>query len=109
MIIKFEPFLKSMRSGMHRAGMGTQGPSAQYLVKGHYANFTFAHPMFGHPPVLGRTYGRIWMRPCVRGNPQFGAAKAPRGVIEVGSVTDPQGSQMQLHLLHGGAADEATK
>ncbi|MGA7634781.1 MAG: hypothetical protein WCB11_28785 [Terriglobales bacterium] len=63
-VIKFEPFLKSMRAGTHRgAGTGTHASAGQHLVKGHYANFTFAHPTFGHKPVLGRTYGRIWMRP----------------------------------------------
>jgi hypothetical protein len=97
-IIKFEPFLKAMRAGTHRDGSnaGTHAPIGQTPVIGHYMNVTYAHPLFGHKPVLGRTYGRLWIRPHKRGNPQFGAAKAPRGVIQIGNVTDPTESQPMI-------------
>jgi hypothetical protein len=100
-IIKFEPFLRAMRAGTHRGGTstGNHAPASQHLVIGHYINVTYAHPLFGHKPVLGRTYGRLWIRPHKRGNPQFGAAKAPRGVVVIGDVTDPAASQSVIPFL----------
>ena len=97
-IIKFEPFLKAMRAGTHRGGSktGTHSPTGQTLVIGHYMNVTYAHPLFGHKPVLGRTYGRLWIKPHKRGNPEHGTAKAPRGVIKIGNVTDPAASQPMI-------------
>ena len=97
-IIKFEPFLKAMRAGTHRGGAttGAHAPAGQHLVIGHYMNVTYAHPLFGHKPVLGRTYGRLWIKPHKRGNPDHGAAKAPRGVIKIGNVTDPAASQPMI-------------
>lgn len=93
-IIKFEPFLKAMRSGSHRGSInGPYVPLGEHLVRGHYANFTYAHPMFGHKPVLGKTYGRIWIKPHKRGNPEHGKLMTPRGVIKIGNVTDPCASQ----------------
>ena len=92
-IIKFEPFLKSMRSGTHRSRGGEHESPGEHLVKGHYINVTYAHPLFGHKPVLGKTYGRIWIKPHKRGNPERGKLRAPRGVIRVGNVTNPAASQ----------------
>jgi hypothetical protein len=91
-VIKFEPFLKSVRSGTHRSSV-IQAPAGEHLVKGHYINVQYAHPLFGHKPVLGKTYGRIWIRPHKRGNPEHGKLQAPRGVIAVGNVTNPNASQ----------------
>jgi hypothetical protein len=92
-IIKFEPFLKVIRSGAHRGSGGGHASPGQHLVKGHYANFRYEAPMFGHKPVLGRTYGRVWMKPCMRGNPTHGVASAPKHVIEIGSLTNIHRSQ----------------
>jgi hypothetical protein len=93
-VIKFEPFLKSMKSGTHRSGStGERESPGEHLVKGHYSNFAYGHPLFGHKPVLGKTYGRIWIKPHKRGNPQNGKLRAPRGVIRIGSVRNPAASQ----------------
>jgi len=93
-IIKFEPFLKAVRAGTHRSsGSETHESPGEHLVKGHYINVKYEHPLFGHKPVLGKTYGRIWIRPHKRGNPERGKLVAPRGVIEIGNVSDPNGSQ----------------
>jgi hypothetical protein len=93
-IIKFEPFLKSMRAGTHRSSStGEHESPGEHLVKGHYINVTYAHPLFGHKPVLGKTYGRIWIKPHKRGNPERGKLRAPRGVIRVGNVGNPAASQ----------------
>jgi hypothetical protein len=93
-IIKFEPFLKSMRSGTHRSsGNGEHESPGEHLVKGHYINVTYAHPLFGSKPVLGKTYGRIWKKPHKRGNPEKGSLQAPRGVIRIGNVVNPAASQ----------------
>lgn len=92
--IKFEPFLKAVRTGTHRSSeRGTHESPGEHLVKGHYINVQHAHPLFGHKPVLGKTYGRIFIRPHKRGNPEHGKLKAPRRVIKIGNVTDPNGSQ----------------
>ena len=93
-IIKFEPFLKSVRSGTHRgSSTGEHESPGEHLVKGHYINVTYAHPLFGHKPVLGKTYGRIWIKPHKRGNPERGTLRAPRGVIRIGNVGNPAASQ----------------
>jgi hypothetical protein len=93
-IIKFEPFLKSARAGTHRGGTtGEHESPGEHLVKGHYINVTYAHPLFGHKPVLGKTYGRIWIKPHKRGNPERGKLQAPRGVIRIGNVGNPAASQ----------------
>jgi len=92
-IIKFEPFLKSMRAGTHRSSNGTHESPGEHLVKGHYMNVTYAHPLFGHKAVLGKTYGRIWVKPYKCGNPERGKLRAPRGVIRVGNVGNPAASQ----------------
>jgi len=93
-IIKFEPFLNSTRAGTHRgSSLGNHESPGEHLVKGHYINVQYAHPLFGHKPVLGKTYGRIWIKPHRRGNPERGTLKAPRGVIRVGNVGNPLGSQ----------------
>lgn len=93
-LIKFEPFLKSMKAGTHRSGStGEHGSPGEHLVKGHYINVTYAHPLFGHKPVLGKTYGRIWIKPHKRGNPERGKLRAPRGVIRIGNVRNPAASQ----------------
>jgi len=92
-IIKFEPFLRSMRASTHRGSGGEHASPGEHLVKGHYANFTYAHPMFGHKPVVGKTYGRIWIKQHKRGNPERGKLTAPRGIIKVGNVSDPNASQ----------------
>ena len=92
-IIKFEPFLKSTRAGTHRSSTGQHGSPGEHLVKGHYNNFAYAHPLFGHKPVLGKTYGRIWIKPHIRGNPEHGKLRAPRGVIRIGNVRNPSASQ----------------
>jgi hypothetical protein len=85
-IIKFEPFLKLIRSGAYRGGAGGHASPGLHLVRGHYANYRYEAPMFGHKPVLGRTYGRIWMKPCKKGNPTNGIAGAPRRVIKIGNL-----------------------
>ena len=85
-IIKFEPFLKSTKAGTHRGSTGKHGSPGEHLVKGHYINVAYARPLFGHKPVLGKTYGRIWIRPHIRGNPEHGKLRAPRGVIRIGNV-----------------------
>ena len=93
-IIKFEPFLRSARAGTHRSsGNGMHESPGEHLVKGHYINVTYAHPLFGHKPVLGKTYGRIWIKPHKRGNPERGKLQAPRGVIWIGNVGNPAASQ----------------
>jgi hypothetical protein len=92
-IIKFEPFLKSTRAGTHRGSSGAHESPGEHLVKGHYMNVTFAHPLFGRKPVLGKTYGRIWVKPHVRGNPERGKLRAPRGVIRIGNVLNHVASQ----------------
>lgn len=93
-IIKFEPFLKSVKCGTHRSGSaGAHESPGEYLVKGHYNNLTYARPLFGHKPVLGKTYGRIWIKPHVRGNPEHGKLRAPRGVIRIGNIRNPAASQ----------------
>ena len=93
-IIKFEPFLKSTKSGTHRSGStGEHGSPGEHLVKGHYINVAYARPLFGHKPVLGKTYGRIWIKPHTRGNPEHGKLRAPRGVIRIGNVRNPAASQ----------------
>ncbi len=93
-IIKFEPFLKSARAGTHRgSSTGEHESPGEHLVKGHYVNVTYAHPLFGHKPVLGKTYGRIWIKPHKRGNPERGKLRAPRGVIRIGDVGNPAASQ----------------
>lgn len=92
-IIKFEPFLKSTRAGTHRGSSGAHESPGEHLVKGHYMNVTFAHPLFGRKPVLGKTYGRIWVKPHKRGNPERGKLRAPRGVIRIGNIGNPAASQ----------------
>ena len=93
-IIKFEPFLKSTRASTHRgSGIGEHASPGEHLVKGHYNNFAYARPLFGHKPVLGKTYGRIWIKPHIRGNPEHGKLRAPRGVIRIGNVRNPAASQ----------------
>jgi len=93
-VIKFEPFLKSVRAGTHRgSGNGTHESPCEHLVKGHYINVKYAHPLFGHKPVLGKTYGRIWIKPHKRGNPAHGKLQAPRGVIRIGNLSNPNASQ----------------
>jgi hypothetical protein len=92
-IIKFEPFLKSMKSGTHRSSPGDRELPGEHLVKGHYINVSYAHPLFGHKPVLGKTYGRIWTKPHKRGNPEHGKLRAPRGVIQIGNIRNPAASQ----------------
>ncbi len=93
-IIKFEPFLKSARSGTHRgSGGGTHESPGEHLVKGHYMNVKYAHPLFGHKPVLGKTYGRIWVKPYKCGNPERGKLQAPRGVFRLGNISNPNASQ----------------
>jgi hypothetical protein len=92
-IIKFEPFLKSMKSGTHRSSTGERESPGEHLVKGHYMNVAYAHPLFGHKPVLGKTYGRIWTKPYKRGNPKHGKLQAPRGVMTIGNVRNPTASQ----------------
>jgi hypothetical protein len=93
-IIKFEPFLKSARAGTHRgSSTGEHESPGEHLVKGHYINVTYAHPLFGHKPVLGKTYGRIWIKPHKRGNPERGKLRAPRGVIRIGNIGNPAASQ----------------
>ena len=62
-------------------------------MKGHYINVAYARPLFGHKPVLGKTYGRIWIKPRTRGNPEHGKLRAPRGVIRIGNVRNPAASQ----------------
>lgn len=86
-IIKFEPFLKIVRAGAHRGSNDGHASPGQHLVKGHYQNFKYEAPRFGHKPVLGRTYGRLWVKPHTRGNPAHGIANAPRHVIEIGDLT----------------------
>jgi len=95
-IIKFEPFLKSVRACAHRRSGETHSSPGEHLVKGHYMNVTYAHPLFGHKPVLGKTYGRIWVKPHQRGNPERGKLRAPRGIIRVGNVADPAASQPMI-------------
>ena len=95
-IIKFEPFLKVVRSGAHRSSGDGHASPGQHPVKGHYANYRYEAPMFGHKPVLGRTYGRIWIKPCKRGNPTYGVSSAPKRVIEIGSLKDQNGSKKKL-------------
>jgi len=91
-IIKFEPFLKSTRS--HRGNSAGEHESpGEHLVKGHYMNVKYAHPLFGHKPVLGKTYGRILVKPYKCGNPERGKLRAPRGIIRVGEVANPATSQ----------------
>jgi hypothetical protein len=92
-IIKFEPFLKSTTAGTHRSCNGTHESPGEHLVKGHYMNVTYAHPLFGSKPVLGKTYGRIKVKPHKRGNPERGKLSAPRGVIRIGNVGNPAASQ----------------
>ena len=92
-IIKFEPFLTATRAGTHRGNTGEHESPGEHLVKGHYINVTYAHPLFGSKPVLGKTYGRIWKKPHKRGNPEHGKLQAPRGVIRVGNVGNPAASQ----------------
>jgi hypothetical protein len=87
-VIKFEPFLKLIRSGVHRSSADGHASPGLHLVRGHYANFRYEAPLFGHKPVLGRTYGRIWMKPCKKGNPTNGIAGAPRRVIKIGNLKD---------------------
>jgi hypothetical protein len=95
-IIKFEPFLKSVRAGAYRSSGEAHSSPGEHLVKGHYMNVTYAHPLFGHKPVLGKTYGRIWVKPHQRGNPEQGKLRAPRGIIRVGNVADPAASQPMI-------------
>ena len=78
-IIKFEPFLKSTRAGTHRSSHGAHESPGEHLVKGHYMNVTYAHPLFGSKPVLGKTYGRIKVKPHKRGNPERGKLKSAKG------------------------------
>jgi hypothetical protein len=92
-IIKFEPFLKSTRAGAHRGSGEAHSSPGEHLVKGHYMNVTYAHPLFGSKPVLGKTYGRIKVKPHKRGNPERGKLSAPRGVIRIGNVGNPAASQ----------------
>jgi hypothetical protein len=89
-VIKFEPFLKLVRSGAHRGSADGHASPGLHLVRGHYSNFRYEAPLFGHKPVLGRTYGRIWMKPCKKGNPTNGIAGAPRRVIKIGNLKDPK-------------------
>jgi type II secretory pathway component PulJ len=107
-IIKFEPFLKSTKSGTHRgSSSGTHESPGEHLVKGHYINVKYAHPLFGHKPVLGKTYGRIWIKPHKRGNPERGKLQAPRGVIRLGNISNPSASQPVIPFpatQQGGAA-----
>jgi hypothetical protein len=95
-IIKFEPFLKSTKAGTHRGSTGEHGSPGEHLVKGHYKNVTYAHPLFGSKPVLGKTYGRILVKPHMRGNPEHGKLRAPRGVIRIGNVRNPAASQLVI-------------
>jgi hypothetical protein len=92
-IIKFEPFLKSTKAGTHRSSTGAHESPGLHLVKGHYMNVTYAHPLFGKKPVLGKTYGRIWVKPHRRGNPERGSLQAPRGVVRIGNLLNPAASQ----------------
>lgn len=82
-IIKFEPFLKQIRAGVHRGSAEPHAASGQHLVRGHYQNFKYDNPRFGHKPVLGKTYGRLWVKPFVRGNREHGKPHAPRVLIKL--------------------------
>lgn len=85
-IIKFEPFLKQIREGIHRGSAGGHASPGQHLVKGHYKNFKVDKPLFGHKPVLGKTYGRLWVRPCTRGSAERGLAGTPRAVFNLSGI-----------------------
>ena len=83
-IIKFELFLNQVLSGTHRLCSAAPRSSSLHLVRGHYKNFRYEAPMFGHAPVLGRTYGRIWVKPHQSGCSASGKPKAPNAVIKIG-------------------------
>jgi len=86
MIIKFEPFLKENISGIHRGSGIGHAPSNLHLVRGHYKNFKHDAPLFGHKPVLGKTYGRLWVRPHKAGSPAGVDPKTPSAVIKIGEL-----------------------
>jgi hypothetical protein len=53
-VIKFEPFLKSMRAGTHRgAGTGTHASAGQHLVKGHTLTLRLPIPCSDTNPCSG--------------------------------------------------------
>jgi hypothetical protein len=85
-IIKFEPFLKNILSRTHRASEDGRASATLHLVRGHYKNFRYEAPLFGHKPVLGRTYGRLWRKPHQSGNSSGGVAKTPNAVMKIGEM-----------------------
>jgi hypothetical protein len=85
-IIKFEPFLKKNLSGVHRANEGGHAGTVLHLVRGHYKNYKHDAPRFGQKPVLGKTYGRLWVRPHQSGSPAGSDPKTPMAVIKIGDL-----------------------
>jgi hypothetical protein len=93
-IIKFEPFLKKMKQCNNDNG-GNHSSPGWHLRKGGYANYKYNAPMFGLPPVLGRTYGRITRKPT-EVNQGKGKMKTTKGVVKVGNVRNPADSQPMI-------------
>ena len=85
-IIKFESFLKGSLPGVQLATGGAHSAPSLHLVRGHYKNFKHDAPLFGHKPVLGKTYGRLWVRPHQSGSPAGGDPKTPTAVIRIGEL-----------------------
>ena len=91
--VRAVPEIHEVRARTAAAALVQHGSPGEHLVKGHYINVTYARPLFGHKPVLGKTYGRIWIKPHMRGNPEHGKLRAPRGVIRIGNIRNPAASQ----------------
>ncbi len=86
-IIRFEPFLKDVVSRAHRALEGCCASSVPHLVRGHYKNYRYEAPLFGHRPVLGKTYGRLRIKPHQSGGAAGGVVKTPTAIITIGELS----------------------
>jgi hypothetical protein len=95
-LIKFSPFVKAMRAGRRDTESRGERAISQHPVRGTYVNVSFDHPWFGHRPIFGKTYGRIWRRQHLRGNRKYGVKKSQRAILTVGDLTDPSKGEINV-------------
>ncbi len=104
-VIKFAPFVKAMRAGHRDIESGGERAIGQHPVRGHYANFSYDLPKGqrrGCPPIVrvfGRNYGRLWVRPYLKGNPKYGVKKRQRADLRVGELTDPNANSGEFKVI----------
>jgi hypothetical protein len=91
-----------MRAGRRDTESAVGRVIGQHPVRGHYANFSYDFPKGqrrGYPPIariFGRNYGRLWVKPYLRGNPKYGMKKKQRAELRVGDLTDPNTGEMKV-------------